>query len=254
MPATFDPDALRASLRPLADAQPLSAAAQAYQRFYGLDLPARTTPFTSRLGSLRSGTFIIVSQLWLPQNPVATLFLFHGFYDHMGLYRNVIDWALDRGFAVISCDLPGHGLSSGERASIEDFAEYQRALQGLFDEARSWTCRSPGTCSARAPAAPSWSTTCSSMAWTVRPRARWCCCRRWCGHGPGVGRSSATTCSGRSSKALPDASARTPMTRRSCRSCRPTRCSHSACRPPGSVPWPAGFQVSRAPRQARAGR
>ncbi|WP_416771330.1 alpha/beta hydrolase [Pseudomonas sp. RHF3.3-3] len=137
MPATFDPDALRASLRPLAEAQPLSPAAQAYQRFYGLDLPHRPAPFTRHLGGFRSGAFELVSQLWLPPQPVATLFLFHGFYDHMGLYRNVIDWALDRGFAVISCDLPGHGLSSGERASIEDFAEYQRALQGLFDEARS---------------------------------------------------------------------------------------------------------------------
>ncbi|MGY2286763.1 phospholipase BipL [Pseudomonas gingeri] len=137
MPATFDPDSLRASLRPLAAAQPLSASAQAYQRFYGLDLAHRTSPFSSRLGGFRSGGFDLVSQLWLPRDPVATLFLFHGFYDHMGLYRNVIDWALDRGFAVIACDLPGHGLSSGERASIDDFAEYQRALEGLFDEARS---------------------------------------------------------------------------------------------------------------------
>jgi alpha-beta hydrolase superfamily lysophospholipase len=40
------------------------------------------------------------------------------FYDHTGLYRHVIEWALDQGFAVIACDLPGHGLSSGARASI----------------------------------------------------------------------------------------------------------------------------------------
>ncbi|AMB86602.1 alpha/beta hydrolase [Pseudomonas agarici] len=137
MPVTFAPDSLRASLRPLAAAQPLSASAQAYQRLYGLDLAHRTAPFSSRLGAFKSASFDLVSQLWLPCDPVATLFLFHGFYDHMGLYRNVIDWALDRGFAVLACDLPGHGLSSGERASIDDFAEYQRALQGLFDEARS---------------------------------------------------------------------------------------------------------------------
>jgi len=49
----------------------------------------------------------------------------------------VIEWALDQGFAVIACDLPGHGLSSGERASIRDFAEYQDTLQGLFAQAVS---------------------------------------------------------------------------------------------------------------------
>ena len=38
---------------------------------------------------------------------------------------------------VIACDLPGHGLSSGERASIDDFAVYQRVLQELFAQARS---------------------------------------------------------------------------------------------------------------------
>ena len=79
----------------------------------------------------------LVSQFWWPERAKATLFLFHGFYDHTGLYRHVIEWALDQGFAVIACDLPGHGLSSGERASIRDFAEYQDTLQGLFVEAQS---------------------------------------------------------------------------------------------------------------------
>ncbi len=63
----------------------------------------------------------MVSQVWWPERAKATLFLFHGFYDHTGLYRHVIEWALDQGFAVIACDLPGHGLSSGERASIKRF-------------------------------------------------------------------------------------------------------------------------------------
>ncbi|AUF99108.1 alpha/beta hydrolase [Pseudomonas sp. 09C 129] len=132
MSATFDPDPLRASLRPLAEAQPLSAQAQAYQRFYGLDLPVKRG-----LGRFAVGGFEVVGQVWWPEQPVATLFLLHGFYDHMGLYRHVIEWALQRQWVVIACDLPGHGLSSGERASIDDFAVYQAVLQGLFDEARS---------------------------------------------------------------------------------------------------------------------
>ncbi|MFF7108295.1 alpha/beta hydrolase [Pseudomonas sichuanensis] len=131
MPAAFQPDLLRASLAPLAERQPLSAQARDYQRFYGLDLGV-----PSWLGGFCAAGFELVGQAWLPAQPVATLFLLHGYYDHMGLYRHVIAWALAQGYVVISCDLPGHGLSSGERASIDDFALYQQALDALFEQAR----------------------------------------------------------------------------------------------------------------------
>lgn len=131
MPSPFHPDLLRTSLDALAVRQPLSAQALDYQRFYGLDLPAH-----SWLGGFSVAGFDLVGQVWLPQEPVATLFLLHGYYDHMGLYRHVIAWALQQGFAVIGCDLPGHGLSSGERASIADFAIYQQVLDALFEQAR----------------------------------------------------------------------------------------------------------------------
>lgn len=130
MPPTFHPDSLRNSLQALAAQQPLSTEACAYQRFYQLDLPVH-----SWLGRFRAAGFDIVAQVWTPPQPVATLFLVHGFYDHMGLYRHAVQWALSQGFAVISCDLPGHGLSSGERASIADFCDYQTVLDALFAEA-----------------------------------------------------------------------------------------------------------------------
>jgi alpha-beta hydrolase superfamily lysophospholipase len=47
----------------------------------------------------------------------------------------VIEWALGLGFVVLAVDLPGHGLSSGARASIDDFAEYQLVLQGALEQA-----------------------------------------------------------------------------------------------------------------------
>lgn len=130
MPAPFNVD-LRSGLAPLSSRQPLSAEALAYQRFYGLDLPVQRL-----LGSFEAGGFELVGQAWLPPQPVATLFVLHGYYDHMGLYRHVIEWALSKGLAVVSCDLPGHGLSSGERASISDFGLYQQTLVALFGQAR----------------------------------------------------------------------------------------------------------------------
>ncbi|MBK5516454.1 alpha/beta hydrolase [Pseudomonas sp. TH10] len=141
MPATFDPDQLRASLKPLAEWQPLSEQARAYRHFYGLDFPGRE--LRTGLGRFEAGGYQLVSQFWWPEKVKATLFLLHGYYDHTGLYRHVIEWALDQDFAVIACDLPGHGLSSGPRASIRDFSEYQDVLQALFAEAQSISLPQP---------------------------------------------------------------------------------------------------------------
>lgn len=134
----FQPDRLRAELRPLAAApRALSAEEQAYQRHYGLDLASQHAGVRSQLGCFEQGDLRIVVQLWAPEQPKATLLMLHGYYDHMGLYRHLIDWALSMNFAVLACDLPGHGLSAGPRASIDDFAAYQATLQGLFAEAAS---------------------------------------------------------------------------------------------------------------------
>ncbi|MDZ5602947.1 alpha/beta hydrolase [Pseudomonas sp. RP23018S] len=130
MSATFHPDRLRASLAPLAERAALDAQALAYQQFYGIAMGAERY-----LGVFEVADFEVVGQVWRPAAPVATLFLLHGFYDHMGLYRHVIEWALGLGYVVISCDLPGHGLSSGTRASIDDFAVYQQVLDTLFNQA-----------------------------------------------------------------------------------------------------------------------
>lgn len=136
LPEPFQPERLRAALRPLVAAATLPAEAQAYQRYYGLDLPQHGA-VQRRLGCFHCAGLELVAQLWLPPQPQATLILLHGYYDHTGLYRHVIDWALGLNLAVLTCDLPGHGLSAGARASIDDFATYQQTLQALFAEAAS---------------------------------------------------------------------------------------------------------------------
>lgn len=132
MPEPFAPENLIAALRPLAAAMPLSADQQAYRSFYGF---ADRGAAHSRLGVLQVGGYTIAIQAWWPAQPRATLVLLHGYYDHSALYRHVIEWALGLGFAVLTFDLPGHGLSSGERASIGDFAEYQLVLKAVLAEA-----------------------------------------------------------------------------------------------------------------------
>jgi alpha-beta hydrolase superfamily lysophospholipase len=134
MSHAFQPEFLRSALRPLvaADESPQSLA---YRSFYGLD--PDLAGVRTRLGSVRAGPYRLAVQAWWPERAQATVLLLHGYYDHMGLYRHVIDWALRMNFAVLACDLPGHGLSSGAPASIGDFGEYQGVLHALFSQAEA---------------------------------------------------------------------------------------------------------------------
>lgn len=137
----FQPDHLAASLPPLAAASPEPPQSRDYRSFYGLD--SAHPGVRTRLGSFRTGPYRLAAQVWLPERPIGTLLMLHGYYDHMGLYGNLVDWALGRNLAVLACDLPGHGLSSGPRASIGDFGEYQAVLHGLFAEAQALRLPAP---------------------------------------------------------------------------------------------------------------
>ena len=90
MPDAFQPEHLIASLRPLAAAIVLSSAEQAYRRFYGF---SDALAVHSRMGLLPAGGYQIAVQAWWPEQPRATLVLLHGYYDHVGLYRHVIECA-----------------------------------------------------------------------------------------------------------------------------------------------------------------
>ena len=59
--------------------------------------------------------------------------LVHGYYDHVGLYGHAIRYLLGRGFRVHCYDQEGHGLSSGERATISSFDRYAAALAAFME-------------------------------------------------------------------------------------------------------------------------
>lgn len=136
MPVAFQPDSLRHGLRPLAAAE-FDSQVGAYQAYYGLDMRARHPGVESRLGRFECAGYRIAVQYWRPPQARGSLVLLHGYYDHMGLFGHLVDWALGLGLAVLACDLPGHGLSSGAAASIGDFAEYQAVLGGLLGQAEA---------------------------------------------------------------------------------------------------------------------
>lgn len=135
-------DTLRATLAELdfASAPPKSPDQaelhNAYLGFYGLDFSARFPGSRYALGRLALAGFEIAVQYWLPLGARGTLVIVHGYYDHVGIYRHAIEFGLQHGLAVLAFDLPGHGLSSGERAAIDSFDQYGDVLEQLLNIAR----------------------------------------------------------------------------------------------------------------------
>ncbi len=53
-----------------------------------------------------------------------TIFAHHGYFVHSAMLKYLIDRALKENYQVVVADLPGHGLSEGEKVSIQDFSDY----------------------------------------------------------------------------------------------------------------------------------
>lgn len=137
-------DALRAALAELefasapANSPEHAGLRNAYLAFYGLDFRARFPGTRHALGRLALAGFAIAAQYWVPPGARGTLVIVHGYYDHVGIYRHAIEFGLQHGLAVLAFDLPGHGLSSGERAAIDSFDQYGDVLEQLLHAARPY--------------------------------------------------------------------------------------------------------------------
>ncbi len=84
------------------------------------------------LGQHSTAGYKVACQYWLPEEAKGTVFVVHGYFDHSALYRHLFSYLLALGYAVATFDLPGHGLSDGERASIASFDHYVETFDGLL--------------------------------------------------------------------------------------------------------------------------
>lgn len=138
MTATFPLD-LECSISKRELDESTRSAYEAYIQFYQLNFeehfPGKDIELYS--GSVLSEEYSIFCQYWRPKKPTATVVICHGYYDHMGIYQKLISYLLEQGYAVLGFDLPGHGLSSGERAAIESFSNYSAGLQTILDYSAS---------------------------------------------------------------------------------------------------------------------
>jgi len=66
----------------------------------------------------------------------AHLALVHGYAEHSGRYRELMEHLAGRGVAVHAFDYRGHGQSDGRRAHVERFSDYTDDLEVLLGHAR----------------------------------------------------------------------------------------------------------------------
>ncbi|MBB3047346.1 alpha-beta hydrolase superfamily lysophospholipase [Litorivivens lipolytica] len=116
----------------LAAAEDSTPLADAYFQFYGIDFENRYEGLKHHFGVFDSAGFEIAAHVFIPPQAKKTAWLYHGFYDHAGLFKHAIDYCLQRNWAVVVYDLPGHGLSTGKPAEIDSFDQYLQVLRDAF--------------------------------------------------------------------------------------------------------------------------
>jgi len=120
---------LRSRLPPLDLAKPHSPSEdeKAFLAFYGLAVPGAE----HWLGTRMLAGHRVAVHVFEPPQAKGTVLIVHGYYDHAGVWRQVIPSLVADRYRVIIHDQPGHGLSDGERAGIDDFQTYVEVLDGM---------------------------------------------------------------------------------------------------------------------------
>ena len=97
-----------------------------YRRFYDLDLG-------QQFFEVDSGGQRLAAQRFEPEREThGTAVVVHGYYDHVGLYGHLIRYLLSRGLVVLAYDHQGHGLSTGDRVTIDTFDRYVDGLEAVL--------------------------------------------------------------------------------------------------------------------------
>lgn len=101
-----------------------------YLNFYEIFFPE----FNQYIGTFESQGYKISGSLFIPKNNKYNkiVIIMHGYLDHTGILKNLIKHLLNNNCAVAAYDMPGHGLSSGELASIGSFKTYAYILSDFI--------------------------------------------------------------------------------------------------------------------------
>lgn len=91
-----------------------------------------------------AGGLALFYQCWLPADaPAATVVVVHGFGEHSGRYKEIVNYFVPRQYAIYSFDLRGHGHSPGLRGYINRWSELREDLAAFMELVRREQPTSP---------------------------------------------------------------------------------------------------------------
>lgn len=133
----FTASSVRSELEPFDPSQPTLCDRQvrAYRHHYGFDSLPDDTDYSIGMESIQQAQLVV--QYFQSRSAIGTVVIVHGYTDHAGLYRSVIDYLLRLKWSVLVYDLPGHGLSLGDPLGIDDFNTYVTQLNHLLQTYRA---------------------------------------------------------------------------------------------------------------------
>lgn len=108
-------------------ATPMSDEMKRVLKFYQLKSDVALTMGHQTVGDYKISTYYfkpLLNDSVEGTEPKGTVLLLHGYLDYMGALHGLQRFLIERNYAVLIMDLPGHGLSSGRRGSIDSFENY----------------------------------------------------------------------------------------------------------------------------------
>ncbi len=127
----LDIEKIKKKTRPLDLSKACVYAGPVSQYFSFYDMAIENTRHC--FGTFQSHDLTLFAHVFIPPKPKGTVFLLHGYLDHSGTLKHLIRHCVTQGFAVSLYDLPGHGLSSGDRMAINDFSQYVAVFKKFID-------------------------------------------------------------------------------------------------------------------------
>ncbi len=111
------------------DSRPMSENMKRYIEFYSL--PIESVQYCYGFESIAQEMLFL--QSFRPTQAKAHILLLHGYCDHAGILSAAIRFFVQKDFHVFTFDLPGHGLSTGERGDISEFSFYEEGIREVVN-------------------------------------------------------------------------------------------------------------------------
>ena len=126
-------------LKPIAAVNPDQYPEEVLAYFSFYDLEPTNKSVKHIFGTFNSQRWTLAAHIYIPQKAKATVVLLHGYLNHTGQFKHLIKHLLRQNYAVALYDLPGHGLSTGQRGQIDSFAQYTHTLNDFIDAVQPLT-------------------------------------------------------------------------------------------------------------------